>query len=247
MNNIFCRCLLFFFVLLQTTASAQKDWVLQKEINGVKIYKRKTDDGHEIKLASTFNVAPAALVALFNNVPEYPKWGYKVAHSELLKRISDTDFYYYSRFDFPWPLNDRDVVMHTTIATEATTKIVTLTSKAEPDYIPEKEDLVRVRKANVTWQLTPKTDGTTEGEYSLNMSPGGLLPDAAVALASDDGPVETVQKMKKLLAEERYKNVKLQFRGQTPAKPHPPAGPLATLSARPKPGGRTRGAKRGGG
>ena len=214
MKNIFCFFLLFAFSSLQTNSNAQENWVFQKEKNGVKIYKRKATEGHEIKLVTTFNATPAALVALFNNVPEYPKWGYKVAHSELLKRVSDTEFYYYSRFDFPWPLDDRDVVMHTTVVTDATTKMVTLTSKAAPNYIPGKEGIVRVRKANVSWTLTPNGDAATVGEYRLSLLPGGLLPDASVSLASDTGPVETVQKMKNLLKEERYKNVKWGLGGK---------------------------------
>ncbi len=199
----------FLILLTLTNTHAQKDWEFQKEKDGVKIYKRSAGNGHEIKLVSTFQCTQAALVSLFNNITEYPKWGYKVAHSELLKRVSDTEFYYYSRFDFPWPLDDRDVVMHTTIVKDVTTNVVTLTSKSEPDYIPEKQDIVRVRKADVTWTLTSQGDQTTEGAYCLNTDPGGLLPEWTVNLASDTGPVETVKNMKKLLAEDRYKNVKL--------------------------------------
>lgn len=247
MKNICASTCLFFFAILQTAVFSQKDWEFQKEKDGVKIYKRKTSDGHELKLSSTFQATPDAMVALFNNVPEYPKWGYRVAKTELLKRVSDTEFYYYSRFDFPWPLDDRDVVMHTTIKTDATTKVVTIASEAEPDYIPEKEGLVRIRKASVSWKLTPQKGNATDGEYILSMSPGGMLPDGAVSLASDAGPVETVQKMKKLLAEERYKNVKLLLRGRKPAKLHPAAKLPPQLSARPKLGGRTPIAKRGDG
>ena len=198
----------FVLIFCTSVTYAQKDWVFQKEKNGVKVYKRQSEDGHELKLVTTFDVAPAALVALFNNIAEYPKWGYHVVHSELLKRMSDTEFYYYSRFDFPWPIDDRDVVMHTKITTDEKTKVVTLRSEATPDYIPEKTGIVRIKKANVTWTLTPKGEGKTEGEYRLSTNPGGLLPDWTVNLANDTGPVETVQKMKKLLGEERYKNVK---------------------------------------
>lgn len=208
MKKIFGFSFLCSLLLSLPSVGAQKNWIFQKEKNGVKIYKRQSDNGHEVKLTATFNVAPAALVKLFNNVSEYPKWGYQVFHSELLKRVSDTEFYYYSRYDFPWPLDDRDVVMHTTIVTDNATKAVTLTSVAVPDYIPEKKGLVRVRKANVTWKLAPQTSTTTEGEYTLSTDPGGLLPDWSVEIANDTGPVETVQRMKKLLSEERYKNVK---------------------------------------
>ena len=211
MKKIFQHIFFFSLLIFQTTGYAQKEWEFQKEKNGVKIYKRTSDNGHEIKLVSTFHCTPAALVALFNNISEYPKWGYKVAHSELLKRVSDTEFYYYSRFDFPWPLDDRDVVMHTTITKDDATNVVTLTSKSAPDYIPKKTNIVRVRKANVTWTLTSQGENATEGAYCLNTDPGGLLPEWTVNLASDTGPVETVKNMKKLLAEDRYKNVKLAF------------------------------------
>jgi hypothetical protein len=211
MKNIFFFSLLCCLLGPLASLHAQKDWVFQKEKNGVKIYKKKSDAGHEVKLMSTFGVSTAAMVALFNNVAEYPNWGYHVAYSELLKRVSDTEFYYYSRFDFPWPLDDRDVVMHTTITTDPATKIVTLSSLAVPDYIPEKEGLVRVRKANVSWTLKPLDGQSTEGTYTLNTDPGGLLPDWTVNLANDTGPVETVQRMKKLLEEDRYKNAKRLF------------------------------------
>jgi len=209
MKKILLAGLPLLISLSLTPVHAQKDWEFQKEKDGVKIYKRSAGNGHEIKLVSTFQCTQAALVSLFNNIAEYPKWGYKVAYSELLKRVSDTEFYYYSRFDFPWPLDDRDVVMHTTIREDAATNVVTLTSKAMPDYIPEKQGIVRVRKANVTWTLTSRGDEATEGAYCLNTDPGGLLPEWTVNLASDTGPVETVKNMKKLLAEDRYKNVKL--------------------------------------
>lgn len=209
MKKVLHAGLAFLFSFSLTNTHAQKDWEFQKEKEGVKIYKRTAGTGREIKLVSTFQCTQAALVSLFNNITEYPKWGYKVAYSELLKRVSDTEFYYYSRFDFPWPLDDRDVVMHTTIVKDAATNVVTLTSKAEPDYIPEKPGIVRVRKAEVSWTLTSRGEQATEGAYCLNTDPGGLLPEWTVNLASDTGPVETVKNMKKLLAEDRYKNVKL--------------------------------------
>ncbi len=209
MNKIIHSGLTFLISLSLASAYAQKDWEFQKEKDGVKIYKRSSGNGHEIKLVSNFQCTQGALVSLFNNISEYPKWGYKVAHSELLKRVSDTEFYYYSRFDFPWPLDDRDVVMHTTITKDDATNIITLTSNAAPDYIPEKPNLVRVRKADVSWTLIAQGENATEGAYCLSTDPGGLLPEWTVSLASDTGPVETVKNMKKLLSEERYKNVKL--------------------------------------
>ncbi|MCB9305104.1 MAG: hypothetical protein H6565_00775 [Lewinellaceae bacterium] len=209
MKKTFAITLLLLSLCLSLQVRAQKDWTFHKEKDGVKIYKRTTDDGHEVKLVTIFDCSTSALVQLLNNVAEYPKWGYKVAYSKLLKRVSDTEFYYYSRYDFPWPLDDRDVIMHTRITKDASTGIVTLHSVADPGYIPEKKGIVRVKKAVVSWTLQPQGDQKTKGEYCLSTDPGGMLPGWTVKLANDSGPVTTVNNMKKLLAEERYQNLKL--------------------------------------
>lgn len=202
--------LLFIFVVPPPGIFAQ-NWELRKETDGVKIYQRQTAAGHEIKLLTTFQYSLSAMVALFNNVADYPRWGYKVQQSRLLKRLNDNEFYYYQQFDFPWPLTDRDVVMHSRISQDPATHVVTLHSEAAPDYLPENDGFVRVRKANVQWTLTPLSANLIQAEYWLNSDPGGLLPDWTVNLAADTGPVQTVQNMKKVLAEEQYRAARLAY------------------------------------
>ncbi len=202
--------LLLSFAALARDAGAQ-NWEFKKETQGVKIYQRTGSSGQEIKLVTTFSHRLSALVALFNNVGDYPRWGYKVQQSRLLKRVSDNEFYYYQQFDFPWPLTDRDVVMHSRINQDPATRTVTLFSEASPDYMPETPGLVRVRKASVRWTLVPLSPSLVQAEYWLNSDPGGILPDWTVNLAADTGPVQTVQNIKKLLEEEQYRSARIPF------------------------------------
>lgn len=207
------QCAIFWMVLLfcLPLSSKAQDWTFSKEKDGVKIYKRKTQEGYELKLVSTFQTSLSAFVALFNNVPEYPRWGYKVQGTTLLKRFSDQEFVFYQYFDSPWPISDRDVIMHTKIWQDPNTRVVVLSSYAQPDYIPEKTDRVRIRKAKVQWTLTPLDNKTVQAVYCLNTDPGGILPDWSVNLASDIGPVQTVQNLKKILAESRYQDAQVSF------------------------------------
>lgn len=202
--------LLLLFAALAPGAGAQ-NWEFKKETEGIKIYQRTSGSGQEIKLVTTFSHRLSALVALFSNVGDYPRWGYKVQQSRLLKRLSDNEFYYYQQFDFPWPLTDRDVVMHSRINQDPATRTVTLFSEAAPDYLPETPGLVRVRKATVRWTLVPLSSSLVQAEYWLNSDPGGLLPDWTVNLAADTGPVQTIRNIKKLLEEEQYHSARIAF------------------------------------
>lgn len=190
-------------------ALSAQNWEFKKETQGVQIYQRSNGSGQEIKLVTTFSQRLSSIVALFSNVGDYPRWGYKVQQTRLLKRVNDNEFYYYQQFDFPWPLSDRDVIMHSRISQDPATRTVTLYSEASPDYLPETAGLVRVRKANVRWTLVPLSANLVQAEYWLNSDPGGLLPDWTVNLAADTGPVQTVQNIKKLLEEEQYKSARL--------------------------------------
>jgi hypothetical protein len=111
------RILTMLFILnllfLPFAASAQDAWELKSEKNGIKVYFKKTTSVFEIKLVTSIQSSLSGIIQLFNEVENFPKWGYKVTEAKLLKKVSDNESYYHSKFDFPWPMDDRDVVMHT--------------------------------------------------------------------------------------------------------------------------------------
>ncbi|MEO6037726.1 MAG: hypothetical protein ABIQ93_04875, partial [Saprospiraceae bacterium] len=81
-------------------------WLLKNDKDNVQVFYKKTDDVQEIKLVTSLKTTLSGLVHLLSDVENYPNWGYKVMESRLLKRVSDTEMYYYTRLDFPWPLAD---------------------------------------------------------------------------------------------------------------------------------------------
>lgn len=185
------------------------NWTLKNDKDGVKVYFKKTADIHEIKLVTSLQTSLSGLVQLFSEVEHYPTWGYKVLESKLLKKVSDTEMYYYSKLDFPWPLNDRDLIMHTHLEQDPTTKRIIARSVAEPDYLPENKDVVRIRNAHTQWTLLPGTGGWPYIEYHIYSDPGGNLPDWLINMAIDVGPRETIKAMRGLLQQDKYKKAKL--------------------------------------
>lgn len=195
--------------LLMGTMYAQQDWALKSDKDYVKVFYKATGNIHQIKLTTAFQAPLSGITHLLSEVPTYPKWGYKVIESRLLKKISETDMYYYVKFDFPWPLSDRDLVLRTHLSQDPTTKAIVSISHAEPDFIPTLTDYVRIRTANTKWVLTPGSNGWTNVEYYIHSDPGGNIPDWVVNMAIDVGPRETINRMRQLLRQPQYRDAKL--------------------------------------
>ncbi len=196
-----------FFCFSQSTDG----WSFKNEKDGVKVYYRKTSDVHEIKLVTSLKTSLSGIIQLFNEVDKYPQWGYKVSEARLLQRISPTEQYYYSKLDFPWPMDDRDIVMHTQLQQDPVSRKVTATSTATPGYSPENKGVVRMRNAKTTWTLVPGAGGWLYVEYYIYSSPGGNLPDWLVNMAIDVGPRETIKNMRQLLQQPQYQSAKLAY------------------------------------
>ena len=205
-KQVFPLAFLFF---LSSSVFAQEDYVFKNEKDGVKVYYKKTDDVHDVKLTTSFQSSASALVKLFSEVSKFPTWGYKISESKLLKKVSATEIYYYSVIDFPWPMSDRDVIMHSTLSQDPKTGIVTSLSEAVPDYLPEKEGLVRMTIADTKWIIHKASGGNINVEYYIHSHPGGNIPAWLVNMAIDVGPRETIKAMRDILQEPEYKSARL--------------------------------------
>jgi hypothetical protein len=196
----------------QTVGNAQKEpWILKNEKDNVKVFYRTTSDVHEVKLTTSIKTTVSGLIHLLSEVDLYPKWGYKVAYSKLVEKVSDTEMYYYSRLDFPWPLQDRDLIMHTKMEQDPVTKVITCVSKAAPDFLPVNKDIERIRVCNTKWTIVGNPNGWTYVEYYIYSSPGGSIPDWAINMAIDLGPRETIKGIRKLIPAPKYQEIKLDY------------------------------------
>ncbi len=207
------KLLTLLFSILFTTnfivAQNTDGWVFKNEKEGVKVYYRKTSDVYELKLITSLKVKLSGLVTLLSEVDNYSKWGYKVAESRVIKKVSEWETYYYSRLDFPWPLDDRDIVVHSKIVQDPITRRVTATSIAEKGLFPEQIGVVRMQNAHTSWTLLPGPGDWTYVEYYIYSDPGGSLPDWLVNMALDVGPRETIKNIRSFVRQEKYQNIKL--------------------------------------
>lgn len=202
--TFFLLCFCFNSAIAQNAG----DWVFKGEKDYVKVYYRNTSDVLELKLVTSIKSSLSGLIQLLSEVEQYPAWGYKVMEARLLRKVSDTEMYYYTRLDFPWPMSDRDIVMHSKMEQDKNGQIIAK-SVAVPDYIPEVKDVIRIRKANTHWLVVPGAGGWLYTEYYIYSHPGGNIPEWLINMAIDMGPRETIKNIRKLVSAPKYQNTRL--------------------------------------
>lgn len=200
--------LLLFLSIAFATLQAQS-WQLKSDKDGVKTYYNKKQGIYEAKFVTSIETSLSGLTKLMSDVERYPMWGYKIKEAKLLKRVSDTEIYYYTRIDFPWPLDDRDFIMHSRLYQDPVTRRLESISEAVPDYIPSVPGVIRVERANSKWTMIPGPGGWIYTEYIIDSDPGGSLPDWLVNMGLEVGPREMFKSIRDLLKDPQYRDAKL--------------------------------------
>ncbi len=190
-----------------------QDWVIKKNKGGVKVYVRDQAGTNikELKFSTTIEASLSTIAAVLTDVKGYDEWSYGALNSRVVKRISDTEVHYYSEVDFPWPFDNRDVVLHSKFWQDK--KTLALHSHSTSSHWMEKEsdDIIRIKKCEISWVFTPVGNGKVQVDYFLNSDPGGSIPAWMVNLAADQGPLNTMTLFKEMLKKEKYRNSKLAY------------------------------------
>ena len=187
--------------LLVSFAFGQAYWKLTKDKDGIKVYQRDSRNSgfKSIKVECTLEGNFDKLIAIINNVNGYKNWVYNNKETSLLKRISIHEFYYYTEAYLPWPMDNRDAVMHTKITKDSLNRFLKINSIAVPKYIPEKDGKVRISYSDINWHVTRPNANSLHIVYIFETDPGGNVPTWLVNSFADKGPFESFKKLGELL------------------------------------------------
>lgn len=183
---------------------AQPEWNLKIDKGGIKVYNLKNDTSkiNELKVETTFNTTASALIKIIMDIDHHPDWVYGTKLSYQLKKVSDSELYFYKEVRSPAPLSNRDLVAHMKVVKNA--QSISIQVSAEPTYSPEKKGLVRVPYFNELWNIKATKD-QVKVEYYLKIDPGGSIPSSLVNLFATKGPYESFVNLKELIDDKRGK------------------------------------------
>lgn len=191
------------FLLLITTSflpvcKNEKEWVLKKEVDGIKVYVRPANNSKlkELKLLTTMDAKMNTVVSYLSDKDNYHNWVYGCVESYLLKKISDHEVYHYQRTSPPWPMSDRDLVVRSIVRQDSISKVVYISANDVSNYMKENDGIVRVPKFIASWKITRLSSTKVELEHQVSLDPGGDVPGWILNLAISEGPVKSMKKFK---------------------------------------------------
>jgi len=213
MNRKIVFLIAFILSAAAGSVSGQEDWKLKSDKEGVAIYLRSLPDSKfkAIKVECEVNATLSQLVAVLLDVNTAPEWVYSTKSCVLLKQVSPSELYYYSEVSIPWPASNRDFIAHLITVQDPQTKVVTVYGPTAPDLVPVKKDIVRVRRSEGKWVLTPTGHHTVKIVYTLHVDPGGNIPAWLVNMFATKGPHESFTALKVQLKKPAYANARLSF------------------------------------
>ncbi len=185
------------FFLLPAAALAQTNCELKKENDNIKIYGCPVEgsDLSDIRVECEVNSTIDKYIPIVLDVTRYGEWRYRESNHKVLETISDTELIYYAQVSAPFPLRDRDLILHVKLSRDSVTKILTVTINSMPDYLPPVEDIVRVPSSFSTLTLTPTGEAKLKIRCDVRVDPGGQIPAWVVNMFSTQGPYETFKNL----------------------------------------------------
>src|SRR5579885_746061 len=94
-------------------AHAQTDCKLRKDVDGIKVYTCNTDTSKfkSIKVECDLKCSLDVLEKCLLDFDNYKYWQFNTVESKAVKKMSDSEFIYYTKIEAPWPVSDRDMVV----------------------------------------------------------------------------------------------------------------------------------------
>ncbi|HMC85567.1 MAG TPA: START domain-containing protein [Chitinophagaceae bacterium] len=189
-------------LLMGGSLSAQNNWILKRDKEGIKISTRRSDRSrfNDIKVEMDLPGNIGQLTAILVDVNKYSQWSYSTKKSVLIKKITPNKLIYYSEISAPWPVTNRDLYAIMEINTDSVLHLLKVVSVGDKNYQPPISDLVRIPYSKGVWNITTVSNKVIHLNYVLEVDPGGSVPAWILNLFSTKAPLETFKNLRDKMA-----------------------------------------------
>ena len=182
--------------------------------NGVKVWTYQTPDNpaFSYRAITVLNTSLTSAAAVILDTKSLTQWVPYVSSAEIIERDNDTGlFVLHMELDFPFPLQDRDVVVRGKISQSADGTVTIKNTAISDKRVPERPNVVRLTDYQGDWSLKPLAANKVEVSTTGFGSPGGLIPISVANRFVQQQPYQMLGRMKNYVKNARYQNAQLDF------------------------------------
>lgn len=198
MLTLFCLACLGLSSLANAT-----DWQTAMTRNDITVYSRPQQGSDFAEFKATM-LTPTSLqqtLQLITNTKATVHWLDHCKDSRLLARPEPNQALVYTLISAPWPLQDRDTVVHFTFEPTPNQQGWHILMQGKPDILPEQKNTIRIRSLTGDWLLEAVSRQQTRVTYRLRLNPGGDSPAWLVNAFSSQGMYQTLANLRRLLTQ----------------------------------------------
>ena len=197
---------IIFLVFCLSFSTSSLAWTLEHKSDGIEIFTKQmqNSDFKAFRGTVTVNSSLLNVVAHHVDLQAMPEWLQDCKKSELISSANGRDFYIYQQTDAPWPVSDRDYVLHMHFEQDPANYVVTISFEATQAFKKSDNDCVPVSKLEGYWRFTPLQDNKVLIEYETYADPSGDIPSWLANAFVVDQPLGTLKKLKERVENKQY-------------------------------------------
>lgn len=197
------------------SAVAETAWQLAAEEEGIRVETREVASSpvKQFRASARIEASLGAVLGVMLDSAACAEWVYRCEDARVLKHDGFGDSIVYRKINLPWPVSDRDIVMHKIVTNDPGTGAVTIQNTSVPDFLPRTR-YVRIEVSESTYRLLPNADGTVQLTWTQLSDPAGSLPKALVNTMIVTSPLSTLKSLRKLVQRSEYRNAELSYDAQ---------------------------------
>ena len=190
-----------------------ENWEEAIEDNGITIHTRNLEDSriNAFRAEIVLDAPLEAVMAVMANPASCMEWVHQCSHAENLEGGSFRDRYAYSINDMPWPVSDRDYVLHIRTHTGKSRDHIIIEMESVDGRVEKKDGYVRMPESSTVYELFRRDDNRTRLVWYQHAAPGGSLPNWLVNRLATDIPYESLRTLNDVVQKERYQGHELAF------------------------------------
>lgn len=192
--------IIVFALLFISAAVSAAEWQILDNSDGIEVALRE-EPGRDLPTMRGRGVLRGdvdRLVAIIIDPDQATEWAEGASKVTMVAR-DEKRAVIHTYIDIAWPVWDRDLVTSGTLRTIEPGKEYVLSNEAVDGIVPEKEGVIRMKKAFTQFHLKKQGPDQVWVEYLVNVDPGGSLPKWLVRWTQKSVPAETLKNLQRQL------------------------------------------------
>lgn len=173
-------------------------WNFVKEKDGVQLYTRPELNStfKAFRGEVTFKADIEKVNLLVGDADNVDWWDKDIIFIKILDFKRNDHIRYYIIFDLPGPLTSRDLALEAKITINPLTGIRTVSALPLVGVVPEKPDLVRIKKYWQRWTIQPLANGYIHAILEGFIEPNGNVPSWMHNMIVPDIPLKALNSLR---------------------------------------------------